>query len=83
MPGVRSVSVKDLTSLEKIAAELAEAQAAVEKLTLSRDKVVVSARKDGFAWPRIATAARLSRQGVEQAARRGNRGELPKPRQQG
>lgn len=46
-----------------------------------KEALIVEAREDGWPWPRIAEAARMTVMGAQQAARRVNDGELPKPRQ--
>lgn len=79
---VVSVSMDDLTELEKISKRIAKREQENEADRLVRDRLIAEARVDGYQWPRLADAARLGRQGVEAAGRRGNGGQLPKPRQQ-
>jgi hypothetical protein len=49
--------------------------------TTERDRGIVEARVDGFAWERIAESADLTPMGAQKIARRLNGGTLPVPRQ--
>lgn len=79
---LKSSDMKNLSPIEQSAAKIAEAQAVIDSEIAKRDKYIAAARRDGYPWNKIGEAARLSRQAVEAAARRGNKGELPRPRQQ-
>jgi hypothetical protein len=79
---VKSIAMKDLSKLEEVSKRIADREAANAIDRVERDKLIAAARKDGYQWPRLADATQLGRQGVEAAARRGNGGVLPKPRQQ-
>lgn len=78
---VKSVAMKDLSKLENVAATIDAAEETLAKLKVERDKLIAAARKDGYEWPALAVAARMSRQGVDMAGRRANKGVLPVPRQ--
>lgn len=72
--------MKDLSKLEEISARIAERDAANIVDKLERDNIIVAGRKDNFSWPRLAAAARLTVVATENAARKANRGILPKPK---
>jgi hypothetical protein len=60
---------------------LKQAGAAHREAGAERDRLIVAARVDNWPWQKIADAAGMSVMGAQQAARRANGGELPKPRQ--
>ncbi len=81
MQTVKSPPMKNLDKMTAMAAEREAAQAVVDKLTKQIEKEIVAARVDNWPWPQIMEASRLSRQGAIEAAKRGNGGETPIPRQ--
>lgn len=73
----------DLSAIEAARDRIAAAQAIIDAELVERDRSIAAARRDGYPWNRISAAAGLSRQAAEAAARRGNGGPLPIPRQRG
>ncbi|KQP01440.1 hypothetical protein [Leifsonia sp. Leaf264] len=73
----------DLKRIETAAETIVDAQAVIDAATVRRDEAIAAARREGYPWARIATAARLSRQGARDAAMRANGGVVPEPRQRG
>jgi hypothetical protein len=69
-----------LAGIEEISAYMAERVAANDIDREARDKLIVTARQANFTWARIAAAAQLTNVATESAAKRGNQGALPKPR---
>lgn len=82
-PAVWSADVDDLKRIETAAETIVDAQAVIDAATVRRDEAIAAARREGYPWARIATAARLSRQGARDAAMRANGGVVPEPRQRG
>jgi hypothetical protein len=66
----------DLDDLRATAEQISERKA----LELQRDKLIVAKRLAGHPWQEIATAAGLSFQATQTAAKRANKNKLPQPK---